>query len=112
MRFWDILKGDIMAAMVWFREKKELSDWCNASFLILIPELPNSMGLNNFRSISLIGILYKIISKILMERMKMVMGKLISKEQSAFLRGRSILDGMLVANEMVEFLKRVKKEKA
>ena len=44
------------------------------------------------------------------ERLKLVLGKLISKEQSAFLRGRSILDGVLVANETIELLKRSKKK--
>ena len=42
--------------------------------------------------------------------MKTVMGKLISKEQSALLKGRSILDGMLIANKTIDFLKRTKRK--
>ena len=106
MRFSDLLKGDLMAIIDWFWEKCELSDDCNSSFLTLIPKTSNLLGVNDFRPISLIRILYKIISKVLAERMKTLMGKLISKEQSAFLMGRLIPDGVLVANEAADYWKR------
>ena len=89
-KYWVVIKDDLMAAIDWFWEKKEISGNCNASFLTLIPKNANPLGLNDFRPISLIGIFYKVISKVLAERMKMVMEKLVGKEQSAFLKGRSI----------------------
>ncbi|KAJ9539461.1 hypothetical protein OSB04_032194 [Centaurea solstitialis] len=75
-----------------------------------IPKNTNPIGLNDFRPISLVGILYKVISKVLATRMKSVLGNVISNVQSAFLKGRSILDGVLVANEMVSYLKRSKRK--
>ncbi|KAJ9560947.1 hypothetical protein OSB04_006107 [Centaurea solstitialis] len=106
----DVLKNDLLSALHWVLDKGEFSGGCNASFLTLIPKVPNPMGLNEYRPISLIGIFYKILSKILAERLKRVLGKLISGEQSAFLKGRSILDGVLIVNETIDFLKRSKKK--
>jgi len=52
---------------------------------------------------------YKIVSKILSIRLKKVISKVINIKQSAFLEGRGILDSILVANEVIEEMKRKKK---
>ncbi|KAJ9557801.1 hypothetical protein OSB04_012415 [Centaurea solstitialis] len=109
-KFWGLIKADLMKVFDWFWEKENIAGGCNASFFTLIPKSGNPLGLNDFRQISLIGILYKLISKVLAERMKKVIGGMISIEQSAFLKGRSILDGILIANEMVDFLKKSKRK--
>ena len=73
-----------MAMIDWFWEKEILSERCNTSFLTLIPKIPNPIGLNDYRPSSLIRIAYKIISKVMADRMKSVMGKLICMEQSTW----------------------------
>lgn len=75
----------------------------------MIPKVPSLTNLGEFRPISLIGICYKTIAKILAERLKAVMGRLISNTQSAFVKGRYILDGVLIANEVVDFIRKKKK---
>jgi len=57
-------------------------------------------------TISLIHGIYKIIAKILSSRLKQVIGSLISDNQTAFIANRQIVDGFMVANEMVYDLKR------
>jgi hypothetical protein len=52
--------------------------------------------------------MYKILSKILAGRLKIVLGKLISNVQSAFIPNRQILDGVLVVNELIDLAKRRK----
>jgi hypothetical protein len=57
------------------------------------------MDIKDFRPISLVGGVYKIISKVLANRLKMVLEKIISSSQNVFIRGRQILKLVLVANE-------------
>ncbi|KAJ9541035.1 LOW QUALITY PROTEIN: hypothetical protein OSB04_027541 [Centaurea solstitialis] len=108
--FWEIVKEDLIRAVKWFWEKGELGRGCNASFITLIPKVDAPSHLGEFRPISLIGSFYKILAKILAERIKGVMGKIINSSQSAFIKGRYILDGILIANEIVDYVKKKKKE--
>ena len=82
----------------------------NPSFITLIPKVTNPLHLNEFRSISLVGCMYKIVSKILFARLKRVLDKVIDFRQFAFLEGRGLLDSVLVANETLEEVKKKKKE--
>ncbi|GJQ94994.1 RNA-directed DNA polymerase, eukaryota [Tanacetum coccineum] len=65
---------------------------CNTSFIDLIPKVNDAKFMKNFHPISLIGCQYKIVGKILANRLSLVIDGLVSKEQSAFIRGRQILD--------------------
>ena len=56
--------------------------------------------LTDFKPISLIGSVYKIISKVLTERLKKVMHKLVDTQQLAFIKGRQIMDAILMANDV------------
>lgn len=61
-------------------------------------------------SISLIGCIHKLISKLLASRLKKVIGPLISNAQVAFVANRPILDGVLVVNEVVDLAKKKKND--
>ncbi|GJR98003.1 putative RNA-directed DNA polymerase, eukaryota, reverse transcriptase zinc-binding domain protein [Tanacetum coccineum] len=74
---------------------------CNSSFIALIPKITNAKFVTDFRPISLIGCQYKIIGKLLANRLSTVIGSCVSSEQSAFIKGRNILDGPLVLNEIM-----------
>ena len=106
---WEIIKKDVMAAVRDFAANGHWPRGTNASFLCLIPKVENPQQLGEFRPISLVGCLYKIISKALSLRLKKVISKVIDVRQSTFLEGRGLLDSVLVANEVLEEYKRRRK---
>ncbi|RVW82388.1 40S ribosomal protein S9-2 [Vitis vinifera] len=71
----------------------------NSTFLVLIPKKGGAEDLGDFRPISLLGSLYKLVAKVLANRLKKVLDKVVSGDQNAFVRGKQILDASLVANE-------------
>ena len=60
------------------------------------------MEVRDFRPISLIGEVYKIIAKVLSNKLKMVLGDIVHESQNAFVKGRQILDFVLIANECLD----------
>ena len=68
------------------------------------------MDIKDFRSISLVGGLYKILAKVLANRLKNVVGQVVSTSQNVFVEGQQILDVALITNEAVDSLIR-RKEK-
>ena len=74
----------------------------NASFLTLIPKKCNVVNIKDFRPISLVGSVYKLMSKVLANRLRVVLDNLISKSQNSFVSERQILDSMLIANECLD----------
>jgi len=75
----------------------------------LIAKYSNPQSLDEYKLISFVGCIYKAISKILSIRIKKVLEKVIDASQSAFLSLRGLLDNVLVANEVVDELKRKRK---
>ncbi|WMV58899.1 hypothetical protein MTR67_052284 [Solanum verrucosum] len=102
----EILKGDVMATIRNFHSQEDFEKSLNATYIALVPKKNGANKLKDFRPISLIGSVYKLISKILLtKRLKKVMPKLVDTQQMAFLKERQIIDAVLIANEYNSQLK-------
>nr|GFA27416.1 RNA-directed DNA polymerase, eukaryota [Tanacetum cinerariifolium] len=81
---------------------------CNSSFVSLSPKISDPKFVSDFRPISLIGCLYKVVNKILATRLSVVISGLILDVQTAFVPNRQILDGPFIVNELLDWCKRYK----
>lgn len=106
---WDVVQRDVMNFLNEFAVTGMVPKAVYASFITLIPKCLNPHRLEEYRPISLIGSLYKILAKVLACRLKKVLGKVISEGQNAFLPGRQILEGAVTVTEVLDLAKRRKK---
>ncbi|GAU22997.1 hypothetical protein TSUD_98260 [Trifolium subterraneum] len=104
------MKDDIMRFLTEFHRNGKLTKGINSTFIALIPKVDNPQKLNDYRPISLVGSLYKILAKVLANRLRQVVGSVVSEAQSAFIKDRQILDGILIANEVVDDARKLHKE--
>ena len=85
---WDFVKEEVMNLFRQFHETGKFVRSLNATFLVLIPKKGGVEDLKDFRPISLMGGLYKWLAKVLANRLKGVLAKVISLSQNAFVEGR------------------------
>ncbi|XP_024042737.1 uncharacterized protein LOC127899877 [Citrus sinensis] len=105
-KFWHIVGRDISYACLQFIANKELPMALNKTLIVLIPKKAHPEVLLDMRPIALSNVLYKIIAKMLANRLKLVLDTVISNPQSAFDPGRAITDNILISAEIMHFLKR------
>ena len=72
------------------------------SFITLIPKKNDASNISDFRPISLVGSVYKILARVLANHLRVVLDQLIFENQNSFMGGRQILDLVLIANECVD----------
>ncbi|GKB80382.1 putative RNA-directed DNA polymerase, eukaryota, reverse transcriptase zinc-binding domain protein [Tanacetum coccineum] len=104
--YWDLFKDDIVNFVNHFMESGTMPKGTNSAFITLIPKTPNPILIKDYRPISLIGMQYKFIAKLLANRLSTVLDKLVSPTQSAFISGRQILDGPFMVSEIIEWYKK------
>ena len=85
---WDFVKNEVIGFFKEFHDNSRFVKNLNTTFLVLIPKKQTVEDFKDLRPISLVGGLYKILSKVLANRIKRIMDKVISKSQNAFVEGR------------------------
>jgi len=106
---WPVIGEEFSRCILNFFATGKLPNSVNITWVTLIPKKKDAVDLKDFRPISTVGSIYKVIAKILSRRLREVMLDLIGTAQTAFVKGRQILDGALIANETVAWLKKYKK---
>ncbi|KAJ9550052.1 hypothetical protein OSB04_022595 [Centaurea solstitialis] len=109
-KYWDMMSLDFYKAVKEFESDPGRMAACNSSFIALVPKVNDPLCISDFRPIHLMGCISKIVSKILAERLKLVVGDVINPVQTAYVKARQITDGPLIVNEIIHWVKRVKKK--
>ncbi|GJQ93066.1 RNA-directed DNA polymerase, eukaryota [Tanacetum coccineum] len=102
-KYWSLIDHEVVAAVTSFFSTGSFPPGCNSLFITLIPKLQEAKMVKDFPPISLIGSMYKIITKVLANRLSLVISELVSDVQSAFISNRHILDGPFILNELLSW---------
>ncbi|KAK4394097.1 hypothetical protein Sango_1880500 [Sesamum angolense] len=104
-RFWNIVGRATLKCVLNMLNNCEIAPLLNFTDIVLIPKCSNPVNVSQFRPISLCNVVYKLVSKTIANRLKLVLDSIISPSQLAFIPGRLIIDNVLVAFEVNHFLK-------
>ncbi|KAL5580779.1 hypothetical protein UlMin_013221 [Ulmus minor] len=110
-KFWPIIGEEITAACLGFTNGGPPLGSINETIITLLPKIKNPTRITEFWLISLCNVLYKIISKMLANRLRKVMDNIISEEQSAFIPGRLISNNAIIGFKCLHAIKRWKTKK-
>ncbi|XP_026435535.1 uncharacterized protein LOC113333241 [Papaver somniferum] len=101
---WEILSEDFIRAIQYCWEKEFIPTGMNSNFIMLLPKIKNTRKPNQYRPIGLMNFSFKVITKIITSRLSHMVQKIVSPQQGAFIKGRSIQDQIVLASEMINEL--------
>jgi hypothetical protein len=96
---WATIGDEVRYFVIQILNNGRMNKDLNLTYIALIPKIANPSCVTEFRRISLCNVLYKLISKTLTNRLKLVLNDIISPNQSAFVPGRLISDNIFTAYE-------------
>lgn len=98
---WEILGTELVMAIHHFFSSAFLPTTANATILALVPKFPGASKVSDYRPIALLNTVYKVISRLLVRRIKPILSDLILPSQTAFVKGRLLLENTTLAGELV-----------
>ena len=102
--YWDIVQKDFIDAIMQFFITGWILPNFNSNTLILIPKHPNADSVEQFRSIAMANFKFKVISKIIADRLASILPSIVSSNQKGFIKGRNIKDCLCLASEAINLL--------
>lgn len=107
--FWDTIKHSMLNAFMRFQERGETPVAWGRTYLVFIPKKTDSTKVEHFRPIALCSVIYKILSKVLVNRIKLLLNELVDHTQSAFVPDRNIDNNILISNELAHTISKSRK---
>ena len=108
---WDILGEEVVASVQHFFAASFLPAAANATILSLVPKFPGASNITEYRPISCLNTVYKVISRLLVARLKPILPNLILPSQTAFVKDRLLVENTTLASELVNGYHKNKGEK-
>lgn len=105
-KYWEIVGPDVCNAIIQFFSQGWLLPNFNSNLVVLVPKTPEADSIAQFRPIALANYKFKIITKILADRLAIIAPKIVSKQQRCFIRGRQISYCLRVAFEAINLLEK------
>uniref|UniRef100_A0A453A1Z5 Reverse transcriptase domain-containing protein n=3 Tax=Aegilops tauschii subsp. strangulata TaxID=200361 RepID=A0A453A1Z5_AEGTS len=103
-RHWHFMGDQIVEEVLRVLNGGDMPEGWNDTHVVLIPKVKNPQRIKDLRPISLCNVLYKLVSKVIANRLKMILPSLISDNQSTFVPGRLITDNVLIAYELSHYV--------
>lgn len=103
--FWKIMGREVFECCKGWLQGNHLPADLNSANIVLIPKKENAASMKDYRPIALCNVLYKIMAKVLANRLKLILPGLISENQSAFVPGQNITNNVLVAFEVIHHMR-------
>ena len=94
---WNIVGGSVICEVSHIFSNGKMPEYLNKTLISLIPKCLGAETLTQFRPISLCNIVYKIMTKIIVNRIRPIIGNLVSPFQVAFVPGRRGIDNVIIA---------------
>ncbi|KAK3189922.1 hypothetical protein Dsin_029483 [Dipteronia sinensis] len=98
---WRDIQEDFMNFMKEFHNDWSMVKDVNRTHVVLIPKVGRPETIKDFRPISLVSSMYKILAKVLANRLRKVMDAIIGESQMAFVKNRQISDSFVIAEEII-----------
>ena len=99
-KYWSVVGDEVIAAVLSILQGHAIPPGLNHTHVALIPKKPNPSAMGDFRPISLCNVIYKLVTKVLSNRLKPLLATTVSKSQSAFTLEKLITDNIIVAYEI------------
>ena len=106
--YWHVVGDDVTKAVLNILNGNDSLHEINHTYIVLIPKIKSPQDLSHFRPISLCNVIYKLVSKTIANRIKVVLSRLIFESQSAFFKNRLITDNVLIAYEVIHAIKNIR----
>ncbi|KAM1727381.1 hypothetical protein ACFX12_018028 [Malus domestica] len=99
--FWELCSSDILCLITECFKKGSIPDGLGSTLITFIPKVDGLQDISQFRPISLCSTLYKVVTKILVNRLRPIMKSIINPNQVSFIPGRHITDNIIIAQEVL-----------